>query len=257
MEEAVKPPGDAKPDWWWCRQVATAMGFTNGLHDSAANIFDEFARSTAGRPNDQSGLTHDVLRRRGPQQWPYPALGQNEPHKRRYTDGHFPTPSGRARFFARPYTAREESPNGRFPLLLTTGRVAGQWHTRTKTGCVEKLNQMDPSPYLQMNPADAAALHLHDKQRVEVASRQGRAWSILRIDEKIAVGTVFMPMHWSDLWSEASSPNEAITDACDPISKEPALKYVAVHVQAWSGEMAPSDAESASRTIALPVRQLA
>jgi anaerobic selenocysteine-containing dehydrogenase len=50
-------------------------------------------------------------------------------------------------------------------MLLTTGRVAGQWHTRTKTANVVALNRLDPAPYLQMHPDDAAALGLHDGER--------------------------------------------------------------------------------------------
>lgn len=62
MEQAIAPPGDAKPDWWWAKQIAAKMGFTHGmLFDSSADIFDEFAASIAGRPNDQSGLSHAVL----------------------------------------------------------------------------------------------------------------------------------------------------------------------------------------------------
>lgn len=250
MEAAVPPPGDAKPDWWWVRQVAHGMGFTNGMrHDSAAAIFDEFARSTAGRPNDQSALTHDLLRARGPQQWPYPALGRSGT-ARRYVDGHFPTPSGRARFFARPYLPQGASPSGRFPLLLTTGRVAGHWHTRTKTGNVVRLNQLDPAPYLQMHPDDAVALGLHDGERVEITSRQGSAWSILRIDAAAQVGTVFMPMHWGDSWSLFVSPNEAVIDDCDPISREPALKLCAVSVHRYRETTTDADLVATPRIVA-------
>ena len=29
------------------------------------------------------------------------------------------------------------------------------------------------------------------------------------------IGTVFMPIHWNDLWAQRASPNEATTDAAD------------------------------------------
>jgi sulfite reductase (NADPH) flavoprotein alpha-component len=231
MEQVVSPPGDARPDWWWARQTAEAMGFKAGLKfDSAAEIFDEFARVTAGRPDDQSALSHAVLRARGPQQWPYPALGHAA--ARRYEDGQFPTPSGRARFFARPYAPAEELPDREFPLLLTTGRVAGHWHTRTKTGLVPQLNRLDPAPLLRMNPADAAALARLAGEAVEVRSRRGAARSVLRLDPATPAGTVFLPIHWNELWRPAASPNEATTDAADPISRQPDLKHCAVSVRA-------------------------
>ena len=55
MEQVVQPPGDARPDWWWVQQVAQAMGFGRGMSfPHAAAIFDEFARTTAGRPNGRT-----------------------------------------------------------------------------------------------------------------------------------------------------------------------------------------------------------
>jgi sulfite reductase (NADPH) flavoprotein alpha-component len=246
MEQAVDPPGDAKPDWWWPRQVAEAMGFKNGLRfDTAEEVFDEFARITAGRPDDQSALSHAVLRAKGPQQWPCPALGR--PSARRFQDGHFPTPSGRARFFARPWTAPEETPDDRFPLVLTTGRVAGQWHTRTKTGLVAELNKLDPAPYVRMNPSDVTRFRLEDGQRVEVESVRGCAHGVLRVDPSIPIGTVFMPIHWNDLWSPHASPNEATTSAADLISRQPALKCCAVAVR---GRTAFPPAFSAAELVA-------
>src|SRR5687768_2733385 len=152
-----------------------------------------------------------MLRAKGPQQWPYPALGHSA--ARRYEGGHFPTPTGRAKFFARAWAAPEEVPDARFPLVLTTGRLAGHWHTRTKTGLVEELNKLDPAPYVRMNPADAARLNLRDGEFVEVESRRGLSNGVLRMDGTNPAGTIFMPMHWNGQWAHRASPNEATTDA--------------------------------------------
>jgi anaerobic selenocysteine-containing dehydrogenase len=254
FEQAASPPGDARPDWWWPLQVAEAMGFRAGMRfATAADVFDEFARVTAGRPDDQSALSHAVLRAKGPQQWPYPALGHSA--ARRYEDGHFPTPSGRARFFARPWAAPDETPDDRLPLVLTTGRLAGQWHTRTKTGLVKELTKLDPAPYVRMNPADALRLNLHDGQFIEVESRRGLANGVLRTDGTTPAGTIFMPMHWNDQWAHRASPNEATTDAADPISRQPALKACAVAVRVrrfTSSPPIPQGAETPPRTVAGP-----
>ena len=243
MEPVVPPPGDARPDWWWVQQVGVRMGFRSmGRYRGAEDIFDEFARTTAGRPDDQSALHHKLLREKGPQQWPYPAMGR--PAERRYAGGAFPTPTGRARLWARPHLPPGERVDEEFPLVLTTGRTLNQWHTRTKTGAVEQLNRLDARPFVQMHPADAEALGLSDGQAVEVASRRGIALSVLRIDGATSPGVVFMPIHWNDLWSAGASPNEATADDVDPLSKEPALKYAAVAVRAPRTRDAPP-AESA------------
>jgi anaerobic selenocysteine-containing dehydrogenase len=229
MQQVVPPPGEARPDWQWVQQVAHEMSFDHGMSfTSAAEIFDEFVRTTANRPNDQSGLSHKTLREQGPQHWPHAV--NNVPTQRRYTHGVFPTPTGKARFWDRAHLPREEILDEKFPFVLTTGRTLNQWHTRTKTGLVEQLNQKDPAPSLQMNPGDAATLGLLDGQPARITSRRGEARSTLRIDPDISPGCVFLPIHWNDLWAAGSSPNEVTSNHRDAISKQPVLKHCAVAV---------------------------
>ena len=232
MEQVVPPPGEARPDWQWVRDVAVAMGHESFRRfTSAADIFDEFAATTVGRPNDQGALAHSLLKERGPQQWPFP-MTASVAQERRYTTGRFHTASGKARFFARRPIEPDDGPSPEFPLLLTTGRIASQWHTRTKTQWVEQLNKTEPAPFAVMHPADARVFDLNDGQCVIVESRRGLTRSVLRLDETISPGVVFMPMHWGDLFAANASPNEAASDETDPISKQPALKCSAVRVTA-------------------------
>jgi anaerobic selenocysteine-containing dehydrogenase len=90
----------------------------------------------------------------------------------------------------------------------------------------------DNDPYVQMHPADAEALFLTNGQPVIVQSTRGTARTHLRVDNHISPGTVFMPMHWNELYGESISCNESTSDARDPISKQPSLKYCAVRVSA-------------------------
>jgi anaerobic selenocysteine-containing dehydrogenase len=242
MQQVVPPPGDAMPDWWWVKQIASTMGFTTGLKQkNAAEIFDEFARTTAGQPNDQSALHHERLRVEGPQQWPFPALGQKS--LRRYTDGVFHTSSGKARLWARPHQMVAEKTTAEFPFILTTGRVLNQWHTRTKSGNVAQLNRRNPAPYVQVHPDDAAALDISERQRVSIRSIRGRCVGVARLDPQISPGTIFIPIHWNELWAAASSPNEVTIALADPVSKQPALKYCAVSLSAIVSAVAMQAAE--------------
>jgi anaerobic selenocysteine-containing dehydrogenase len=229
MEQVVPPPGEAKPDWWWIQAVAQRMGFTSGMRfTSSAEIFDEFARSTAGRANDQSALHHELLRYQGPQHWPYPAGGKAS--ERRFCNGEFATPSGKARFWARRSEVAGERTSSTFPMVLTTGRIVSQWHTRTKTGLVKQFNGRNARPYVSLHPIDATALSVTHGSSVIIESSRGQARSTIQIDPAISPGVAFMPIHWNDLFAPAASPNEATSDDCDPISKQPALKCCAVRI---------------------------
>jgi len=231
LEKVVAPPGDARPDWVWVCDIARKMGFGSGFEfANASDIHSEISTMTRGRPNDQTGIDYDLLRAQGPTKWPRPAGIDPGPL---YAGHVFATPSGKARFFARPFVEQAELPNAYFPLVLTTGRVENQWHTRTKTGTIERLNKLDPAPFLSMNPDDAQALGLSDGKRVLVRSRRGDTVTTLRVTNEVGPGIVFMPMHWNDLWEMGASVNEVTNPAVDPVSREPALKYCTVAVEAF------------------------
>ena len=76
MQRAVPPPGDALPDWEIFARVGRALGHREQFAwRSAAEVHAEYVRTTEGRLCDQTGLSHDRLRRGGPLQWPVPARG--------------------------------------------------------------------------------------------------------------------------------------------------------------------------------------
>jgi anaerobic selenocysteine-containing dehydrogenase len=124
----------------------------------------------------------------------------------------------------------DETADAEFPLLLTTGRLIGQWHTRTKSGLVRQLNAQAEQSFVDVNPQDADALALRAGDPVRVESRRGAAAGTLRPDRRVPLGLVFMSIHYNELFAPAASPNEATTPAADPISKQPALKECAVRV---------------------------
>lgn len=226
--QLVRPPGVAKPDWWVFARIARAMGFHGFDFQNADAVWDEYRLVTKGTLCDQWGMTNQRLRQ-GPLQWPCP----HEKHPgtpRRYTDWKFPTPSGKAKFWCRPHQPPAETTDEEFPLALTTGRIASQWHTRTRTGKIPELVRHAPEPFVEMHPQDAERLGITDGDFVCIESRRGRAQAKVKITKDIRAGVVFAPFHWGDLWSEDSAINDATNSAFDPISKQPELKHCAVRV---------------------------
>src|SRR5262249_21138467 len=66
-------PGEALPDWEILARFARRLGFSGFDWASAAEVWDEFAGLTAGRPCDMAGVT--AAPPRGPTglPWPFPA----------------------------------------------------------------------------------------------------------------------------------------------------------------------------------------
>jgi len=229
MPKVIDPPGEALPDWEIGARFARKLGLTEAFpYRSASEVFDEFVRCTRGRFNDYSGVSYARLEEK-PIQWPCPAP-EHPGTERLYTDRHFQTEDGRARFIPVEHREPYERPDDDYPLTLTTGRLKNQWHTMTKTGKVESLMKSGREPFVEIHPQDAARIGVQDGDFVEVISRRGKAIAQARVTEEIVRGTCFMPFHWGRDAGYYKAANNLTLRARDPISRQPELKACAVRI---------------------------
>ncbi|MGV0820205.1 molybdopterin-dependent oxidoreductase [Martelella sp. AMO21009] len=230
---AAKAPGAALPDWQIIAKVACAMGYEDAFtYDCAAEVFEEIRQfSNPATGYDISGVTYERLRE-GSIQWPASGAGQTTRNPIRYrapdTGLNFATESGRAKFWPRPHAGPREMPDGDYPFILNTGRLQHQWHTMTKTGKVARLNRLNAAPFVEINPADAAALEISDNDRVSITSRHGSAVLPAIVTDRVSPGALFAPFHWNDVFGDQLAVNAVTGDALDPISLQPEFKVTAV-----------------------------
>ncbi|MEZ0604351.1 molybdopterin-dependent oxidoreductase [Paraburkholderia sp. IW21] len=246
MQKGIEPPGAALPDWQIIARIACEMGFADAFtYASAADVFAEITRASNPKTGyDLRGASHRRLKEM-PLQWPLAADDAAGRNPVRYIndgvsqtlkelpDGSrprlvFPTASGKAVFFARAYAAPAELPDREFPVVLNTGRLQHQWHTMTKTGKVAMLNKLNPGPFVEIHPDDAATLGIKAKDPVEIRSRRGRAVLPAVVTERVQPGNCFAPMHWNDVFGDDLCINAVTSDAIDPVSQQPELKFCAV-----------------------------
>lgn len=258
-QPAVDPPGEATADWRIIARVASAMGYEEAFaYESAEDVFEEIKRAWNPKTGyDLRGVTYERLRAT-PVQWPAPTAAGPDRNPIRYVaeDGGpvFPTASGRAVFFARAHLPAAELPDDDFPFALNTGRLQHQWHTLTKTGKVAKLNKLNPAPFVEVHPQDAAGLGIAEGDSVEVASRRGRAVLPAVVTDRVRPGCCFAPFHWNDLFGEYLSINAVTNDAVDPVSFQPEFKVCAVSLAKVAAPVAPlpDPAAGSSESAALP-----
>ncbi|MBA1205398.1 molybdopterin-dependent oxidoreductase [Pseudomonas capeferrum] len=273
MPRAVEPPGESLPDWQIIARVACAMGYAEAFdYADAEAVYDEIRRfCNPATGYDLRGIGYAELREK-PRQWPCAPGRENDRNPIRYrVDSRgearsnpaeaeqptlvFPTPSGKARFFARPWLAPAELPDDDFPLVLNTGRVQHQWHTLTKTGKVPALNKLEPGPFIEVHPEDAARLGIADRDQVAIRSRRGQAVLPARVTDRVLSGSCFAPFHWNDVWGEQLAINAVTCDAVDPLSLQPAFKHCAVALERVGGERIEAldlTCEPSSERIAMP-----
>ena len=244
-------PGAAQPDWWMVSEVARRMGFAAAFpYRSAADVFREHAALSAfenggARDFDLGGLAalsdaaFDAL---DPVQWPLRQedlrqedLHQDDLHqdetrrqprqeRRFFSHGGFYTPDGKARFIAPERPAPRAPTSREFPFRLNTGRVRDQWHTMTRSGLSPRLGAHSPEPFVEVHPADAAALALADGGFARVTTRYGSCVLKAAVSEAQRRGCLFAPIHWSDATASGARICDLVMPDTDRYSGQPEAK---------------------------------
>ena len=221
-----------KPDWQIFAELGQKLGYFKQFeYKSSSDVYDEFLKTTSKRVCDMSGLSYQLLKNNGPQQWPYPKGSiPSTISKRLYEDGYFPTETGKANFCIDDPIGLAEPPSDEYPLILTIGRYLSQWHTMTRTSKVQKLKKNNPEPLLEINSKDALYLNIKNDETVKIRSKRGEVKAKVTITDKIKAGTVFLPMHWGFSHENMCEVNSLMHEKSCPISKQPELKACSVKI---------------------------
>jgi assimilatory nitrate reductase catalytic subunit len=236
VRQAIVAPGEARPDW------AITVDFAQRLEkhlrpgqpslfafESPTQLFDEYKQLTRGRDLDLSGISHGLIDRIGPQQWPFPT-NASAGTARLYGDGVFPTANGRAQFVAEPFRAAKEQRDAQFPLTLITGRLRDQWHGMSRTGTAAQLFGHVGEAVLSLHPQELRQHDLQPGDLVSLKSRRGEVIVPVSSDDNVRPGQAFLPMHWGDRFLKGGVNSLTLPDF-DPLSKQPELKHSGVRLE--------------------------
>lgn len=238
--------GEAQPDWWIVAQVARRMGFDGFDYPSAHAVFVEHARLSAtdndgARAFNIGGLAeldrnaYDALT---PIQWPVPEAN-HAGTARLFENSRFFHADAKARFVATRPRATVHRIDAEFPLVLNTGRIRDQWHSMTRTARATRLNAHVPEPFVDMHAQDALLTGAREGELVRVTTRWGSLIARLKLSGEMRRGMIFVPIHWSDVFSSDARVGALVNPAVDPLSGEPELKHtparVAPFVVSWQG----------------------
>ncbi|MBK0384472.1 molybdopterin-dependent oxidoreductase [Pedobacter sp. SD-b] len=230
LPKIVDAPAECLPDAEIIKIFAQKMGFKGFDYQNQEEIFIEHGKLTANTNINIEGLTYDILKKHRSIQWPY-LKHKKQQTKRLFIDHQFYTPSKNAIISPVPDVFKSERPNADFPFILTTGRIRDQWHTRSKTSKVNKLNQHIKQTFLEINPIDAAQLSIKNEVVVTVNSNYGQVRVKAKITDAIKQGVVFLPMHYGKILNnDLNRTNNLTSPLLDAVSKEPDFKYGIVNV---------------------------
>ncbi|MCP9630387.1 formate dehydrogenase subunit alpha [Rhodopseudomonas palustris] len=214
---AVRPPGEAKPDWWIVQEIARRCG-QHWDYAGPAEIFDEMRRSMPSI----GGITWDRLLQTGAVQ--YPCRAEGDPETALLFSERFHTANGRACLVPPDTAAPASITSAEFPLVMTTGRLL-EHHTGPMSRRAGVLSAIEPDPFVGMNPVDMERLSLRSGDAVTVRSREGAIDTYVRADDALPEGLVFAPYCFTE-----GPANALVTPLMDPISKTADMKVSAVVV---------------------------
>ena len=251
LHKITEPPGEAMPDTDILVRFAHKMGFEKHFnYPKTEDVFLEHAALTKGTNIDVTGLNYSILQKYTSIQWPFReedtlALLDNSNiqnkdiennvkqlgTKRLFEDKIFYTTSKKAQIHGCEDTILSEKTTPQYPLVLTTGRIRDQWHTMSRTGKVNKLNQHISEVFVEINPKDALERGILEGETVEIGNNRGVVRAQARITEDIREGVVFLPMHWGKInGKDFARANNVTNNLVDSRSKEPDFKFSAVDV---------------------------
>jgi formate dehydrogenase major subunit len=227
VRAALRPVGGSRPDW----QILCEMGRALGGHGFAFTSPEEIWNEVRTLCDGARGMTYERLDDRG-LQWPCPderhpgtailhvdtfAHGRRAPLQ---TVEHRPSP---------------EVVTPAFPFMLVTGRSLYQFNAGTMTGRTRNT-ELRPSDLLDMSPADAARLGIHDGDTVRVRSPRGATTLPVSVTAAMTPGQLFATFQTPEL-----VVNAVTSGVRDTAVGTPEYKVTAVAVEPLA-----SDAEDPS-----------
>jgi formate dehydrogenase major subunit len=220
----IRPPGDARQDWWIIQEVARRIGL-DWTYSGPADVFAEMASLMPSLEN----ITWERLEREGAVT--YPVDSPDEPGNEIIFWQGFPTESGRGKIVPAAITPPDEVPDDEFPMVLSTGRVLEHWHTGSMTRRADVLDAIEPEAVAFMAPRVMGRMGLAPGNSVRLETRRGAVEVKVRADRDVPDTMVFMPFCYAE-----AAANLLTNPALDPFGKIPEFKFCAVRVTPVAGE---------------------
>jgi formate dehydrogenase major subunit len=179
------PPVAGLEDWQITMALSEALGYPMP-YNHPSEIMDEIARLTP----TFAGVSFDKIDELGSIQWPCNAKAP-EGTPVMHIGGFV---RGKGRFMITQFVPTDERTTGKFPLILTTGRILTQYNVGAQTARTEN-NRWHAEDVLEIHPFDAENRGIREGDRVSLTSRAGQTTLHARISERMQPGVVYTTFH--------------------------------------------------------------
>ena len=211
----VMAPKNGYEDWEITQLLSNALGYPMN-YKHASEIMDEVAQLTP----TFKGVSYEKLDKLGSIQWPcndeYPE-GTPTMHVDEFV-------RGKGKFIITEYVPTVEKVNGKFPLIMTTGRILAHYNVGAQTRRT-KNSEWHDEDLIEIHPHDAEERGINERDWVGINSRSGDTVLRAKITKKVQPGVVYTTFH-----HPVSGANVITTDNSDWATNCPEFKVTAVQV---------------------------
>ncbi len=224
-EPAIAPLGEAKPNWEVFQLLAKRMGFEDDCFDDSDEDIIRQALGTEYSP--LRGITLERLKRDG---WARLNLPETFAP---FSEGGFPTPSGKCEFYSEAleragldplpaFIPPRESPDTspelaeRYPLQLLSPPANS--FLNTTFSHLPSFLKSEREPLIQLNEEDAARRQINDGEMVRVWNDRGECKLVARISDRVKPGVaVALSIWWNKLSPGRTNVNQTVSQALTDI----------------------------------------
>ena len=218
-EPAIQPMGEAKPNWEVFHLLAARMGFDDACFGDSDEDIIRQAIATDYAP--LRGITLDQLKQRG---WARLKLPETFAP---FSDGRFPTPSGKCEFYSETleqagldplpaFIPPRESPGSapelaaRFPLQLISPPANS--FLNTTFSHLSSFLKSEREPFIQLSAEDAEHRGIDDGDTVRVWNDRGECRLVARITDRVKPGVaVALSIWWNKLSPGHANVNQLVS----------------------------------------------
>jgi len=214
-EPVMSPPGECRCNTDVFRALASRLNFEPDLFQVSDRDLAREAlwENHPTRPPALADITVDRLSQSGP-------VRLNLPRTPPFSDGHFPTPSGRCELYSAqleelgfdplptwhpPAECHESAPElaADFPLQLVS--PPGRHFLNSTFNEVDSLRMIDTGPRIELARDDAAARGIQNGCLVRVFNRRGEFEATAMVGETVRPGVAMAPSLWWNRYAGAKA----------------------------------------------------
>jgi len=227
-QQAIEPPGEARPNVWLFGQLAQRMGFEEDcFRDEAEDLVGQALAIGVDGHSTIAGMEHvtlDGLKEQGHIPMGFYREPETEPFLP-FSAGMVPTPSGKVEFYSETLAAKGLDPlpgfipavesrwgkdAARYPLEFLSRKADNYMNSTFAHLDVHRKMEARKSQRLEMHPEDAAARGIAEGDAVRIWNDRGALTLTAMMNASLPAGVVAGQLDWAK-WSGKGGNVNALT----------------------------------------------